>query len=111
MSTNNPQVINIANNQEISLRDALEVLPIFTRENISLDQFIKGCREASDMLPARTEQNSTKLIKTKIKGEARICITRGQYNNVGDIISNLEQIYSLNKSFFYGEEEKCRSLL
>ena len=57
-NTNNPQVISVAHNQVVSLRDALEVVPIFTGDNISLDQFIEGCREAKDMLPAGTESNN-----------------------------------------------------
>ena len=75
MNTNNPQVITVAHNQVVSLQDALEVVPIFTGDNISLDQFIKGCREAKDMLPAETLSNLTKFIKTKVKGEARKCVT------------------------------------
>ena len=52
MATNNPQVINIANNQVVSLPDAFEVIPIFTEDNISLNQFIEGCKNARNMLPA-----------------------------------------------------------
>ena len=40
------------------------------------------------MLPAGTEQNLTKLIETKIIGEARKCVT-GQYRNIEEIINNL----------------------
>ena len=97
MTTNNPQVINIANNQVVLLCEALEVVSIFTGDNISFEQFIEGCREARDMLLAGSEQNLTQLIKTKIK-ESRKCIIGVQYNNVEDIISNLKQVYPLNKS-------------
>ena len=37
MATNNPQVINIANNQVVSFSDSLEMVPIVTGDNISLD--------------------------------------------------------------------------
>ena len=84
----------------MSFRDTLEVVPIFTGDNISLDQFIEGCREAKDMLPAGTESNLTKLIKTKFKGEARKCVTTGQYRNVEDIIDSLKRVYSWNKSVY-----------
>ena len=100
MTTSNPQVITVAHNQVVSLRDALEVVPIFTGDNISLDQFIEGCREAKDMLPAGTESNLTKLIKTKVKGEARKCVSGGQYRSVEDIIDSLKRVYSLNKSVY-----------
>ena len=55
----------------VLLRDALEVVPIFTRDNISLDQFIEGCRAARYMLFAGLERNLNKLVKRKINGEAR----------------------------------------
>ena len=100
MTTNNPQIITVAHNQVVSLRDALEVVPIFTGDNISLDQFIEGCREAKDMLPAGAESNLTKLIKTKVKGEARKCVSGGQYRSVEDIIDSLKRVYSLNKSVY-----------
>ena len=59
MTTNNSQVITVAHNQVVSLRDAPEVVTIFTGDNISLDQLIEGCREAKDMLPTGTELNLT----------------------------------------------------
>ena len=39
MTTNNTQIITVAHNQVVSLRDTLEVVPLFTGDNISLDQF------------------------------------------------------------------------
>ena len=105
MATNNLQVINIANNQVVSLRDTLEVVLIFTGDNISLDQFIEGFSKARDMLPGGSEKNLTKLIKTKIKGEDRKCIIGVQYNNVEDIVSNLIRVYSLNKSVYQLQRE------
>ena len=61
------------------------------------------------MLPAGSEQNLTKLIKGKIKGEARKCITGEQYNNVESIISNLKRVYSLNK-YVYQLQGKLRNI-
>lgn len=37
--------------QVISLRDAVEVVPLFSGRNIPLGQFIEGCEEARLMLP------------------------------------------------------------
>ena len=140
MTTNNTQIITVAHNQVVSLRDTLEVVPLFTGDNISLDQFFfffsdqifpalksaflyalpqswfcffpclaqqritlwagktpprlrfdagrttgrststsspqyacargEACRKAKDMHPAGAESNLTKLIKTKVTGEA-----------------------------------------
>ena len=105
MTTNNPQVITVAQNQVVSLRDALEVVPIFTGDNISPDQFKEGCRGAKDMLPAGAESNLTKLIKTQVKGEARKRVTGGQYRNVEDIIDSIKRVYSSNKSVYQSQGE------
>ena len=52
------------------------------------------------MLPAGAESNLTKLIKTKVKGETRKCVSGGQYRSVEDIIDSLKRVYSLNKSVY-----------
>ena len=56
------------------------------------------------MLPAETEQNLTKLFRTKIKEEVRKYVT-GQYSNVKEIINNLKHVYSLNKSAYQLQDE------
>ena len=40
-----------ANSQQVSLRDALEVVPLFDRSNIPISNFIEGCNETKTMLP------------------------------------------------------------
>ena len=43
--------MNIPNNQQVSLRDALEIVPIFDGRSVPLVHFIEGCGEAKQMLP------------------------------------------------------------
>ena len=63
----------IPNNQQVPLRDGLEIVPQFDGKNIPLSVFIEGCFEAKSMLPNDliVEENLTKLIRSKISGEAR----------------------------------------
>ena len=65
----------LPNNQQVSLRDALEVVPLFDGSNIPLSHFIEGCYEAKAMLPTPTAQeNLARLLRSKLSGEARKCI-------------------------------------
>ena len=54
----NPVIVNneemaivIPNSQQVSLRDALEVVPLFDESNAPLSHFIQSCMEAKAMLP------------------------------------------------------------
>ena len=60
--------MNIPHNQQVSLRNALEIVPIFDGRSVPLLHFIGGCEEAKQMLqpiPA-VEQNLVKMIRSKI---------------------------------------------
>ena len=46
----------LPNGQRVSLRDALEVVPLFDGNNIPLPHFIEGCYEAKAMLPTPAAQ-------------------------------------------------------
>ena len=48
----------LPNGQQVSLRDALEVVPLFDRSNIPLSHFIEGCYEAKAMLPTPSAQDN-----------------------------------------------------
>ena len=44
--------------EKISLRDAIEVVPLFDESNIPLSHSIEGCYEAKAMLPTRAAQDN-----------------------------------------------------
>ena len=74
INQDNPVIVNneemavaISNSQQVSLRDALEVVP--------LSHFIEGCMEARAMLPTpAAQENLARLLRGKLSGEARKCI-------------------------------------
>ena len=94
MANNNPHIAPIAINQVVSSWGVLEVVTVFTGDSISLEKFTEGYREVRNMLPAGTDQNLIKLIKTKIKGI------------IEEMISNIKRVYSLNKSVCQLQEEQ-----
>ena len=53
-----------------TLKYAVEAVPFFDGKNIPLTYFIEGCEEAKSMLPAEAESQFTKIIRTRIVGEA-----------------------------------------
>ena len=67
--------MSLPNSQQVSLRDAIEVVPLFDGSNIPLSYFIDGCYEAKEMLATPTSQeNLARLLRSKLSGEARKCI-------------------------------------
>ena len=86
----NPIISNemaLPNSQQVSLRDALEVVPSFNGSNIPLSHFIEGCYETKAMLstPA-AQENLARLLKSKLSGGARKFIFGLTYNNVEELI-------------------------
>ena len=74
VNQNNPIIVNneemvfvIPNSQQVSLRDALEVVPLFNGSNLPLSHFIEGCMEAKAMLPApAAQENLARLLRGKL---------------------------------------------
>ena len=96
--TNNEMVL--PNNQQVFLRDALEVANLFDGSNILLSHFIEGCYEAKVMLPtpAAQEENLARLLISKLSGEVRKCIIGSTYNNIEELIEKLKRVYAPAKS-------------
>lgn len=92
----------MSNSHQVSLRDALLMVPIFDGKNIPLSSFIQGCEEAKAMLPEddTIEQNLVKLIRSKITGEARKIILRNNYITLDELIDRIKQVYSPSKSVY-----------
>ncbi|XP_043476360.1 GATA zinc finger domain-containing protein 14-like [Leptopilina heterotoma] len=92
----------LPNNQQVSLRDALETIPMFDGKNIPLSIFIESCLEAKSMLPdnAQVQTNLVKLIRSLISGEARRIIIGNNFNTVEQLTERLKQIYAPAKSVY-----------
>ena len=54
-----------------TLKYAIEAVSFFDDKNIPLTYFIEGCEKIKSMLPAEAESQFTKIITTRIVGEAR----------------------------------------
>ena len=71
INQDNPVIVNneeiavvMPNSQQVSLRDALEVVPLFDGSNVPLSHFIEGCMEAKAMLPTlAVQENLARLLR------------------------------------------------
>lgn len=88
------------NNPLATLKYAVEAVPYFDGQNIPLNYFIEGCEEAKSMLPSEAESQFTKIIRTRIIGEARRTIQGQDFDSVSQLIKYLKQIYGPAKNVY-----------
>ena len=84
--------------QTIPLKDALTVVPEFNGENIPLSVFLEGCDEAKEMITAENEANLTKLIRSRLTGEARKAIYGQAFATVEQLKDFIKAIYAPSKT-------------
>ncbi|KYN12084.1 hypothetical protein ALC57_15751 [Trachymyrmex cornetzi] len=84
-----------------TLKYTVEAVPFFDDKNIPLNYFIEGCEEAKSMLPDEVESQFTKIIRTRIVGEARVQETvadtlriERELHSMTDLRQNLENTSS-----------------
>ena len=108
INQDNPVIVNneemavvIPNSQQVSLRDALEVVPLLDGSNLPLSHFIEGCMEAKAMLPTpAAQENLARLLRGKLTGEARKCIFGSTYAAIEELIEKLKRVYAPAKSVY-----------
>ena len=84
--------------QTITLKDALKVVPEFDGHNIPLSQFLEGCTEANNLIDPESERNLTKLIKSRLKGEARAALSGQNYETIEQFKNALKDFYAPSES-------------
>ena len=93
-------MMNLPTNQQVSLRDVLEIVPCFDGSSkVPLTLFIKACKEAKEIVP-NAEENLVKLLRSKLTEEARRCIIGNYYNNLEDFISKLKTVFDPSKTVY-----------
>ena len=93
--------VNMANaNPFATLKYAVDAVPFFDGNNIPLNYFIEGCEEAKSMLPKEAEAQFTKILRTRIVGEARRTIRDQDFDKVSKLTAYLKQIYGGTKNVY-----------
>lgn len=92
--------IIMAQNPFVTLKYAVEAVPFFDGSNIPLNYFVEGCEEAKSMLPSEAESQFTKVIRTRIVGEARRTIQDQDFDTLAQLTRYLKQIYGPSKNVY-----------
>lgn len=100
VNNNKPTDTMAHQNPFATLKYAVDAVPFFDGQNIPLTYFIEGCEEAKAMLPAEAELQFTKIIRTRIVGEARRTIQDQDFDSVAQLTKYLEQIYGPSKNIY-----------
>jgi len=74
---------------KISFREALETVPTFDGQNLTVSQFARACRRAKEIIPPSSERNLTKLLCNKLRGRALTAVEDENCNTVAQLIDIL----------------------
>lgn len=96
------------NNPFATLKYAVEAVPFFDGKNIPLTYFVEGCEEAKSMLPPEAEPQFTRIIRTRIVGEARRTIQDQDFDSVAQLTKYLENTYGPVKNIYQLQGELGR---
>lgn len=77
----------------ITLKDALKVVPNFNGDDIPLGQFFKGLDKARSMIDGAHGNTLVKLARSKISGEARKAIYGHDFETIEELKTYLREIY------------------
>ena len=89
---NEEMAVVIPNSQQVSLREALEVVPLFDGNNLPLSHFIEGCMEVKAMLPTpAAQENLARLLRVNLSGEAIKCIFGSNHATIEELIKKIEK--------------------
>ena len=77
----------------ITLQDAMNVVKLFDGEGITVQQFFASIDEAKNLIPNVPQTTFTKLIKTRIKGEAKKTISGNEINTIDQLKTILRRTY------------------
>lgn len=104
-SGNNVNIVPTIMAQQITLNDALKVVPKYDGDKLSLSVFLGGCQEAKEMISAIDEPNLTRMIRGKLIGEARNSIVGHSFTSIDELKKFLKNIFAKTKTVVQLEGE------
>ncbi|XP_068989280.1 myb-like protein AA [Neodiprion pinetum] len=82
----------------ISIKDALEAVPVFDGNPSQVRSFVQGCKDAREMVPPQVELSLARIIRDKIKGVARRVIENERFDTVDELTARINELYGPAKS-------------
>ena len=74
--------------------EIVRILPEFNGRNISVNRFIKECREAENFVNPNDRDFFIKLIKARITGEASDYLQYKSFDNLDQLLLDLKRVFS-----------------
>ena len=84
----------------VGLRLFVELIPVFAGRNISIQTFARKCSFAIQRIGEELHPLFVKLIRSKIQGEANLCIRSRHFETLGDLLEVLEKAFGAPKTPF-----------
>ena len=104
-----PKVLTHLEPPLISIKDAVETVPIFDRTKTSrpMFQFIRACERARSMMPGQHESHLVKLLMNKLRGYAFLAVEDASVTTVNELENKLKNMYASAKTIneYRGELE------
>lgn len=98
---NNNSLNSTFNNlKSLGIKDALDIIPTFRGLEGTLASFTGGCRLAKLLIPTHMEPDFTKLIKTKLQGEALTSVEDHEFDSIQHLVDFLEKMFDKTKLFY-----------
>ena len=88
-----------------ALKLIVDLIPTFDGFNISVQSFSRECRFAEGRVSPSLRPFLVKLLKTKIKGEAELYTRNMHFENLDDLLNNLDKIFGAHKTLFQIQSE------
>ncbi|XP_043276891.1 uncharacterized protein [Venturia canescens] len=85
-------------NIPVSIKYALEAVPIFDGHNIPLAHFIEGCEEAQQMITEDARPNLARVLRNKLRGEARRAVHGVELDTMAKFTTFLKTLYAPAKT-------------
>ena len=91
-----------------ALRLIVDLIPIFTGNNISVQAFSRECKFAEEGVAPNLRPLFIKLIRSKIQGDAEMYIKHLQFQTLPELLSILETAFGASKTPFQIHSEIAR---
>ena len=74
--------------------EIVRILPEFNGRNISVNRFIRECREAENLVNPNDRTFFMKLVKSRVTGEASDYLQFKSFDNLDQLLSDLKRVFS-----------------
>lgn len=100
----------IVNSKTYSLKDALELVPIYSGKNddTTIYQFIRACNRAYELLGPSNEKILVEMLKLKLRGPVLEVMEDERFDNIRDFTNQLRLTFGPQRDFDYYRGELAR---